>query len=218
MLIFTLLGACSSSVSRTGELPANLELPDSTTLQQSADIRIGPLDLIGVRVFGVEELDGKYQVDHLGQVKMPLIGTVRATGYTSLQLAAILEYKLGETYLQDPDVNVTILEGIGEQVTIEGSVAKPGMYKLDGQITLLQAVALGGGTTRDANPERVIVFRTVDDERRAAGFNLRDIRAGKAEDPAIFGNDIVVVDGSAARQTYGDFLRSVPLIALFLVY
>lgn len=195
-----------------------LALPDSTTVTQSGDLRIGPLDLINVRVFGVDELGGDYQVDHQGEVKLPLVGTLNAKGYTSLEFAEVLEQELGATYLQNPDVTVTIEESLGRQVTIEGSVRDPGVYDVDGTITLLQAVALGGGTSDDANPSRVIVFRQVEGERMAAGFNLTDIRRGDAEDPAIYGNDIVVVDGSQARQTYGDLLRSVPLLALFVLY
>ena len=86
------------------------------------------------------------------------------------------------------------------------------------QLTLLQAIALSGGPTDNADPRRVIIFRQIEGKRNAAGFDLRAIREGKAEDPVVYGNDIVVVDGSEARRRYGEFLRSVPLLALFLIY
>ena len=49
-------------------------------------------------------------------------------------------------------------------------------------------------------------------------FDLKKIRMGDAVDPVVFANDIVVVDGSEARRTYGEFLKSVPLLALFVLY
>lgn len=218
-LAILLIAGCSNVGQGNSSISSEpLALPDTTTVTQSGDLRIGALDLISIRVFGVEELGGEFQVDHEGAVKLPLVGTINAKGYTSLEFAEILEDRFGEAYLQDPDVTVSIEESLGRQVTIEGSVQKPGVYDVDGTITLLQAVALGGGTSDDANPGRVIVFRQVQGERMAAGFNLTQIRRGEAEDPQIYGNDIVVVDGSQARQTYGDLLRSVPLLALFVLY
>lgn len=218
-LTILLLAGCNTVGQNNPNISSEpLALPDTTTVTQSGDLRIGALDLINVRVLGVNELGGDFQVDHQGDVKLPLVGTINAKGYTSSEFAELLEEKLGSDYLQNPDVTVTIEESLGRQVTVEGSVRKPGVYDVDGTITLLQAVALGGGTSDDANPGRVIVFRQVQGERMAAGFNLTEIRRGEAEDPQIFGNDIVVVDGSQARQTYGDLLRSVPLLALFILY
>ena len=111
-----------------------------------------------------------------------------------------------------------IIQTCDRLVTIDGSVAKPGMYPVLGQLTLLQAIALSGGPTDNADPRRVIIFRQIEGKRNAAGFDLTAIREGKAEDPVVYGNDIVVVDGSEARRSYGEFLRSVPLLALFLIY
>ncbi|MEO0550727.1 MAG: polysaccharide biosynthesis/export family protein [Pseudomonadota bacterium] len=195
-----------------------MQPPDSTSILRSGDIRISPLDIINVSVFGVEELDGRYQVDHYGRVKMPLVDTVDAKGFTALEMATVLEQKLEESFLQNADVTVIIQESLGEQVTIEGSVKKPGMYSVQGQVTLLQVVALGGGPSETANPRRIVVFREIEGQRQAASFDLIAIRNGELEDPVIFGNDIVVVDGSEARKTYGELLRSLPLMAFFLAF
>ena len=175
------------------------------------------MDMLRVKVFGVSELDGNYQVDHLGRMKMPLIGEVEAKGYTALQLAGILERRLEENYLQDADVTIMVEESLGEQVTVEGSVNKPGMFPVKGQIRLLQAVAIAGGPSDQANPRKVVIFRQIEGKRMAAGYDLKAIRNGEAEDPVVFGNDIIVVDGSEARRTYGDVLRSIPLLGFFLL-
>lgn len=215
ILAAQLIVACSTVVPPAAS--PNLPVPDTTILVQSAETRINPLDTLEVRVFGVDELNGEYQVDHLGRMKMPLIGEVQAKDYTALQLALVLEDRLEENYLQHADVTVTIEESDREQVTVEGSVNKPGMFPVEGQIGLLQAVALAGGTSDLANPRKVVIFRQVEGQRMAAGYDLTAIRRGEADDPKVFGNDIIVIDGSEARRTYGDFIRAVPLLGILLL-
>lgn len=219
VLAFALAGCQSGDVSRSAVQSATtLSVPDTTLPIQSGDVRIGPMDLLDISVFGAPDLDNSYQVDFEGKLKLPLIGTIPAAGFTASQLATNLERRLGETYLQDPDVTVRVAEASKRFMTVDGSVQKPGMYPVEGQLTLLQAIALSGGPSDNANTRRVVVFRQIEGKRHAAGFDLKEIRQGNAEDPIVYANDIIVVDGSEARRTYGDFLRSVPLLALFFIY
>ena len=217
ILLITCLMACAACQSGyEGTLArTHLSVPDTTAIVQSGDLRITAMDVLDISVFGAPDLDNSYQVDFEGMLKMPLAGSFKVTGFTANELSKVLEKRLGEKYLQDPDVTVRISESQGRFLTVDGSVQKPGMYPVDGELTLLQAVALSGGPNENANTRRVIVFRKIEGVRQAAGFNLRDIREGKAEDPMVYGNDIIVVDGSEARRNYGDFIRSVPLVALF---
>ncbi len=193
-----------------------LSVPDTTSLLNVADMRIGPLDKIKVNVFGVTELSGDYQVDHLGQIRMPLVGQVEVKGYTPSDLAEMLEEKFSERYLNNAEINVQVLEVAGNQVTVEGTVEKPGMVPVRGRLSLMQAVALSGGLGDGANPKRVLVFRTIEGQRRVAVYDLTAIRRGRADDPQVFGNDIIVVDGSATSSSYRELLRSIPLLALFV--
>lgn len=219
VLAFALAGCQSGDVSRSAvQTTTTLSVPDTTLPIQSGDVRIGPMDLLDISVFGAPDLDNSYQVDFEGKLKLPLIGTIPAAGFTASQLATNLERRLGETYLQDPDVTVRITEASKRFMTVDGSVKNPGMYPVEGQLTLLQAIALSGGPTENANARRVVLFRQIEGKRHAAGFDLKEIRQGNAEDPIVYANDIIVVDGSEARRTYGDFLRSVPLLALFFIY
>ncbi|WP_018147481.1 polysaccharide biosynthesis/export family protein [Henriciella marina] len=208
--------ACASDSGSTftdRQLPA----PDTTKMVQNDNMSIGPSDMLGIKVFGVNELNGSYQVDHLGRIKMPLIGEVTAQGYTALQFASVLERRLEDNYLQDADVTVSLQESRNEQITVDGSVQKPGMIAVNGQLGLLQAVAIAGGPTEGANPRNVIVFRQVDGEQVGASYDLVAIRNGNAENPKVFGNDIIVVDGSEARRARGELLRTIPLLSFFLI-
>ncbi len=214
---FSVITACQSSsgnkeLMNVGPLPA----PDQTEVIQPIDLRIAPMDLLEIAIFGASDLDGSYQVDFEGQLKMPLIEPFKASGFTPTELSVLLRAKLGEKYLQDPEVTVRIIESQGRFLTVDGSVRQPGLYPVQGKMTLLQAVAQSGGPDEGANPSRVIIFRQIDGVRKAAGFNLTQIREGNADDPEVFANDIIVMDGSEARRNYGELLRSLPLAAFFL--
>ena len=209
---FLALSACLST--EVALENASLPVPDTTSSITSGDLRIGPMDVVRVDVFGVDELDGEFQVDYQGRVKMPLAGEIQARGYTAFELARVIEEKLAEKYLQNPEVSVVIEESVGQRVTVDGSVVKPGLFPMEGQMTLLQAVAQAGGPSDGANAKNVVIFRTVDGQRQAAAFNLEKIRTGEAQDPEVFGNDIVVVDGSEGRRIFTDLIRSSPLLLL----
>jgi polysaccharide export outer membrane protein len=94
-------------------------------------------------------------------------------------------------------------------------VKVPGVYPIVGKMTLQEAVATAKGADDSANIGNVVVFRTVNDRKMAALFNLASIRAGQIEDPAIYGNDIIVVGESATRRFFNDLTRGFPILGVF---
>ena len=215
--LFLVLSAACTTVSSApkGDLPKTIGLPDSVVAISTTEERIGPFDMVSVSVFGVEELSGEFQVDFEGIMKMPLVGEVKAAGFTAPGLAQHIEGILRESYLQNPNVTTRVSNARTELITVDGAVENPGQYPMRGPMSLLQAVSISGGPTPESNPKRVVVFRVVNGERMVAGFNLQDIRAGKQLDPVIYGNDVIVVDGSEIKAAYQDFLEAVPLLTVF---
>lgn len=219
VLLIAIAAACSTTTSvAKGPLPTSLAGPDVTTISAAEDIRIAPSDLLEISVFGVDELSGEYQVDFEGFLKMPLLGSFKAQGYTANQLSNYLEAELSRDYLTDPSITVAITDTRQQYITIDGAVENPGQYNIPGPLTLIQAVTLSGGVTSTANAKRVVVFRTVGGERMVAGFDLQAIRAGNQDDPKVYGNDVIVVDGSEIKSAYQDFLKTVPLLSLFVFF
>lgn len=217
MAFWTIVGCQSSPNDDIMNAPP-LAAPDQSEILHTIDMKIAPMDLLEISIFGASDLDGSYQVDFEGQLKMPLIEPFKAAGFTPTELGILLRSKLGDKYLQNPEVTVRIAESQGRFLTVDGSVRSPGLYPVEGRMSLLQAVAQSGGPSENANPSRVVIFRTINGERKAAGFNLKKIREGEANDPDVYVNDIIVVDGSEARRNYGEVLRSLPLMALFLAF
>lgn len=196
-----------ATLAAQGKLPP----PDTTTAAGAyigvPDYRIGPLDQIEVSVFQVPDLSRTVRVNSAGEISLPMIGAVLAGGKTVGELEQAIADKLRESFLQDPQVSVFIQEFASQRVTVEGSVAQPGIKSLTGKTTLLQLIAMSGGLTKMADPEKIIVFRNIEGQRMVALFNLVDIRSGLAEDPQIYGDDVVVVDDSRAR-TVAETLKS----------
>lgn len=195
----------------------SLPPPDSSALlaPAAANYRIGAQDVLDVNVFGIEDLKREVQVDSGGKVILPLIGEIQAGGRTPGEFSEDVEKALKAKYMKDPQVIVSVKNAQSQRVTIDGAVNKPGVYPLSGPTTLLQAISLGGGPDQKlANVKKVAVFRQVGGRRHAATFNLNEIRSGKAEDPQIYGNDIVVVDTSGGNKFIQNFQGVFPLLGL----
>ena len=177
--------------------------------------KIGPMDVIDVSVFQVPELSKAVQVAADGTINLPLAGTILAAGKTSGEIERDVAARLGRKYLQSPQVNVYVKEYNSQQVTIDGSVRRPGVYPLRGPMTLLQAIATAQGFTDTAN-STVVIFRTANNARTAAQFNVDDIRAGKAKDSNVVQGDVVVVTNSAMKESYQALLKILPATSIFV--
>jgi polysaccharide export outer membrane protein len=183
--------------------------PDAFTLdtiERLDDYRIGPEDLLEIRVFGVEELSQTVRVNSAGFISMPLIGQLRAAGLRSIDLEKRIAAKLAENYLQDPSVNVFIQEYFSQRVVVAGAIEKAGIYALRGPTTLGQVIAMAGGLGQLAAPDDVKVIRVLDGEKRTLSFDLNAIAQGAVDDPYVLGNDYIIVPRSQARVLLRDSL------------
>lgn len=207
------LDRSSGAVSVVSDLPA----PDQTSVALDlTNYRIAPLDQIKVEVFGAPELNREGEVDAAGNFSLPLVGTVSAGGMTPGQLSDAITTQLKGRYLKNPQVSVNILKARGQTFTVDGSVRQPGVYPIVGRMSLQQAVATARGADDTANLGNVVVFRTVNNQKMAALFNLKDIRAGRLPDPDVFGNDIIVVGENATRRFFRDITTTFPVLGAFV--
>ena len=217
LALLLLLAGCAGS--RGGPIdyePENFNAPDTpAVVPLDQDYKIAPLDTLKISVFQVADLTGEYEVDLTGHVAMPLLGNVMAANLTTAELDRRLTEKLGERYLQNPDVSVGITKSSTRVVTVDGSVRQPGMFQIAGHTTLMQAVAMARGADENANPRRIAVFRTIGGQRMAAAFDLVSIRRGQMEDPKIYPGDIVVVDGSSIKRIQREILQALPIFTVF---
>jgi polysaccharide export outer membrane protein len=211
------LGGCADS--RGGPIPydtGSFSPPDPASMAPLEEgYKIAPLDKLNIKVFKMEDLTGEYDVDLTGRISMPLIGEVMAADVTTAELDQRLTTRLGEKYLENPDVSVGILKSTRRAVTVDGAVKQSGTFPIMGPLTLMQAVALAGGTSEDANARRVAIFRTIEGTRQAAAFDLTSIRRGQEPDPKVYPGDIVVIDGSSIKAAQKQIMNSIPLLSIF---
>ena len=217
IVLAVLLAGCNGS--RGGPIAydqGNFAPPDpASTLILEGEHKVGPGDVVTVTVFQVDSMSGDREVDTLGRIQMPLIGAIPVVGKTTAQIGEDLTQRFNATYLKNPRVQVSLKAVKQQTFTMDGSVKQPGVYPINGQLSLPQAVAIAKGTDSDANPKRVVIFRQIDGKRQAAAFDLTTIRTAQDPDPSIYPNDLIVVDGSKSRQAFRDFISSVPLLSVF---
>ena len=201
-----LLGAVSLAWSAGSEMtaapmPLTPEDGSGAVALSTSDYILGPSDLLQIDVFQVDELSGTERINAAGYIKMPLIGLVKVAGLSREQSEDLITELYAEGYLQDPQVNIDIMEYVSHQITVLGHVTNPGVYPLKGKTTLLQALAMAGDAGALADEEEVVVFRS-DEFGVVVGYvvNLEDVLAGTAIDPEIIGNDKVVVPVSGSKS------------------
>lgn len=187
----------------------------SVSVAGASGYKIGPQDVLDISVFKVPELSKSLQVADSGNVNLPLVGEVPAAGRTPEELEADLTNKLGSKYLQSPQVTVYVKEYNSQRITVEGAVKKPGVYAFRGKGSLLQYLAMAEGLDSLSSDSTVIIFRQISGKRAAAKFDISDIRAGKADDPAVQSGDIIVAGTSATKETFNTIMKVLPLAAVF---
>ncbi|EQB33142.1 polysaccharide biosynthesis/export family protein [Sphingobium ummariense] len=178
------------------------------------DYRIAPDDVLRIQIYHEPDLSLEdAQVTAAGMVRMPLIGDVSVAGLSAGEASDVIAGRLGERYLVSPQVTVFVKKAVGRRITVDGEVREPGLFPVDGRLTLVQAVALAKGPTRLASLGQVVVVRQIQGQRQAAMFDLAAIRRGKAADPEILPGDMVIVGLSRAKAILGGALLAVPALA-----
>ena len=120
-------------------------------------------DQIAVEIYGEDELRSAVRLNADGAVSLPLLGSVHLAGLTLNQAAARLTELYGKDYLLNPKVNIMLIGYAKRRFAVLGQVNRPGSYEMPegspGGIDVLEAIALAGGDTRIAAPQRISVRR-----------------------------------------------------------
>jgi len=127
--------------------------------QFETEYRIGPGDVLGVRVWNQESMSTeRARVRDDGKISVPFLQDVEAAGVTPPELAKQLQTRL-KTYVVNPVVTVTLEEVRPLRVSVVGEVANPGQYELERGAGVLSALAAAGGMTEYGHREDIFVLR-----------------------------------------------------------
>jgi polysaccharide export outer membrane protein len=157
-----------ASVSTSSMAPAPAPQSQTVAISAPSGYMLGPNDQVAVEVFGEDDLRTNGRLNAEGNLSLPLLGSVRLAGLTLTQAASRLTELYGRDYLMNPKVNVMLVGYAKRRFTVLGQVNRPGSYEMpegspDG-IDLLEAIAMAGGYTRIAAPERISVRRQSGDK------------------------------------------------------
>jgi len=126
--------------------------------QNDISYRLGSGDRLKIKVFDEEDVSGEFEIDGNGRISMPLIGSVDAGGRTSKQLEDVIVLAFQDGYIRNPQVSVEVMNY--RPFYIIGEVNSPGSYPYRNGLTVLTAVAMGGGFTFRADEDDIKVTRS----------------------------------------------------------
>jgi polysaccharide export outer membrane protein len=155
---------------------------------------IGPEDVLAVSFWRDETMSGEALVRPDGKITLRLLGDIPAVGLTPQQLSEVLA-KAAAKYLEDANVTVVAKQINSRKITVVGEVGKQGELKLNGPMTVLQAIGQAGGVTEFADKARILVIRTIDGAQRALPFDYEAVMRGKKLEQNILlqpGDQVVV--------------------------
>lgn len=128
--------------------------------ERAAGYKVGPGDVLRINVWKHEELSqAAVTVRPDGGLSLPLIGEISATGRTADEIAADISARLDRYYQDKPPVTVQVAEVRSYKIYVVGEVNRGGEFTPNHQVTVLHGLALAGGFTRFANPNRIIIVR-----------------------------------------------------------
>jgi polysaccharide export outer membrane protein len=146
----------------------------------SATYKIGPADVLLIRVWNEAQFTGPVAVHQDGKFTLPLVGDLEAGDHTPAEVEKIIAQALTK-YVVKPLVTVTVQEVGSKRYYMDGMVNRPGEYPLIVPTTILEAISKAGGLQEFANQKKIYVLRG--DQR--IFFNYKDVLRGKHMDQNI---------------------------------
>jgi protein involved in polysaccharide export with SLBB domain len=158
-------------------------------------------DVIDVKFFYTPQLNLHEMVQPDGTITLQLIGRVRAQGQTSEELQNDL-VKLYASQLKQPDIKVIVQSRNDRKVYVGGEVKTPGIIKMPGELTLLEAIKEAGGFLRpSADLRNVLLVRQENGKHFGALVNVKKMLAGE-EDKLVYlhPRDVIYVPPTGVTQ------------------
>ncbi len=157
-------GVTSRAPAAIAPAPAAAAVASATnSVSAPSGYQLSANDQIAVEVFGEDDLRSVARLSGDGSVSLPLLGAVRLSGLTLAQATARLTELYGRDYLVNPKLNVSLVGYAKQRFTVLGQVNRPGAFEMpegaSGGVDILEAIAMAGGYTRIAAPERISVRR-----------------------------------------------------------
>jgi len=208
-LTFTLLMGCAS----TTPLPEAAKPDDLEKVDlRQPELVLGTGDVIEFAVYRQDDLKRSVKIDPSGKVMFPLIGDVQVSGKSIFALRDELKERYS-VYFVNPQIMVTIAMLSSQKIMVLGEVNSPGIFTLDSDLTIVEAIAKAGGMTSAAKLDKVIVVRRGKEKPELLSFNFNDVleKGDIAHDVSLRSGDIVYASTKAIVDA-GRFMQYISQI------
>jgi protein involved in polysaccharide export with SLBB domain len=165
-----------------------------TVTEEEPPLGAGDKLMVSVYNGSTEKSKAEYILDSSGEIDIPYIGSVPATGKLPAVLKREIQARLADGYLVNPVVSVTIIEINSRKISVSGQVQKTGTIKFTPGMTIIEAVALSGGLTPMARANALKVKRAVKDSSETYVIPYEMINEGKRPNFPMMPGDQVYVD------------------------
>jgi polysaccharide export outer membrane protein len=154
----------------------------------STDYRLVNGDKLRIEVYKDPQLSQSLQIRPDGKITLPLLGDMVASGKTSAELRDSITTAL-KTYISNPTVTVIVTETVPPVFYVQGEVKSPGAFPLNGQMDVIQALALAGGFLDFANTKNIVVRRGTENIR----FNYKEAIKSDHKPMYLKPGDVIIV-------------------------
>ena len=170
----------------------------------SAGYRIGPKDLVEIRVVELQELNVERRVSEKGMINLPFLEDIQAAGLTDSELAARLKTELERRLLQRATVSVQVREFRARPISVIGAVQTPGPLEFAGRWTLLEAITAAGGLTPGHGRTAYVLRHADNGLSDQVAIDLDDllVRADPRVNIPIFPNDLINIPATLEVTIY----------------
>src|SRR5262245_5555113 len=147
--------------------------------QPGSEYELQPGDVVEISVWKEPDLRREALVRSDGGLTFPLVGDLHVEGSTTMDVQHEIEQRLAK-FIPDAAVTVAVQQINGNQIYVVGKVAKPGAYKFDRKVDVMQALSLAGGTTEFAKIDDIrIIRRTTRGEQQLYRFEYSEVATGR---------------------------------------
>ena len=139
-----------------------------------------------------------YTIDPKGNIDYPVLGTLKATGYTKSEFAKHIKDKImASNLIKDPVVTV---EYANLCFSVIGDVTRPGKYAItDEKTNILEALSMAGDLTITGMRDRVFLTRRLDDKVITYQLNLKSKDIYQSPAYYIQQKDVIYVEPNKVR-------------------
>ncbi|MBQ8888702.1 MAG: polysaccharide biosynthesis/export family protein [Bacteroidaceae bacterium] len=162
---------------------------------------------------GVSEEKKGYVVDKNGYIEFPVLGQLKVAGMTLDELKEMIANEIkAKNYIKEP---IVMADFMNFQITMLGEVSSKGNFTVENnEINLLQAIAMAGDLTTNANRDEVWVIRTENGKRKVYPVNMRSVEMYDSPAFQLQQNDVVYAKPNKVKSD-GAFERKTTLLSLF---